>query len=117
MRDGWQTSSPYPSPFDPVLPPQHPLPLIACCTRGELGYERPLEEIITSAAAAAGDVALVVGDGREDGELGVEVAAADRHDGGDVAAAVAVVGGGPDGDDGFLGEVELWRRGKVGGVS
>ena len=55
-------------------------------------------------------MALVVGDGGEDGEFGAAVvaAAADRHDGGDVAAAVAVVGGGPDGDDRFGGEVELY---------
>lgn len=75
-----------------------------------LEARKKLEEVIAGAAAAAGDVALVVGDGREDGKLGVEVAAADRHDGGDVAAAVAVVGRGPDGDDGFLGEVELKKR-------
>jgi hypothetical protein len=52
-------------------------------------------------------MALVVGHGREDGEFGVGAVAGDRHDGGDVAAAVAVVGGGPDCDDRLFGEVEL----------
>jgi hypothetical protein len=58
-------------------------------------------------------VALVVGDGREDGEFCVKLSgggiagAGDGHDGRDVAAAVAVVGRRPDCDDGFGGEVEL----------
>lgn len=69
---------------------------------------RLLEEVVSRPAAAARDVALVVGHGREDAELCVEVAA-HRHDGGDVAAAVAVVGCRPDSDDGLFGEVVLKR--------
>lgn len=56
-------------------------------------------------------MALVVGHGREDAELCVEVAA-HRHDGGDVAAAVAVVGCRPNSDDGLFGEVVLKKGGE-----
>jgi hypothetical protein len=52
-------------------------------------------------------VALVIGDGREDGELLVQLRV-DRHDGGHVAAAVTVVWRGPDGDDRFLREMPLF---------
>ena len=54
-------------------------------------------------------MALVVGHGREDLELGLEVAV-DAHDGRHVAAAVAVVRRGPDGDDRVLREVILEER-------
>ena len=45
-------------------------------------------------------------DGGENGEFGNEVFA-DVHDGGDVSAAVTVVGCRPDGNDRFILEVEL----------
>ena len=48
----------------------------------------------------------MLGHGGEDGEFGLQVLA-DVHDGCDVTAAVAVVGSGPDGDDGFVLEMEL----------
>ena len=46
------------------------------------------------------------GNGGEDCEFWFEVFV-EVHDGGDVAAAVAVVGGAPDGDDGFVFKVPL----------
>jgi hypothetical protein len=67
-----------------------------------------LQKVIAGTATAGGDRALVLGDGAEDAEFGVEVFA-NVHDGGYVAAAVAVVGSGPDGHDGLLGEVVLGR--------
>lgn len=67
-----------------------------------------LQKVIAGTATAGGDRALILGDGAEDAEFGVEVFA-DVHDGGYVAAAVAVVGSGPDGHDGLLGEVVLGR--------
>ena len=51
-----------------------------------------LQEVVTGSAAAGWDVSLVVGDGGEDLELCLELLV-DRHDGGDVTASVAVVGG------------------------
>lgn len=49
---------------------------------------------------------MVICDGGEDAELGVQVFI-HGHDRGNVAAAVAVVGGRPNCHDGFLGEVVL----------
>lgn len=49
----------------------------------------------------------MVGHGAEDLERRLQVLSK-VHDGSDVAAAVAVVGGGPDGDDIFVFEVVLW---------
>ena len=100
-------------------PHQHPLPYQSIppsklISQRKYPQGNTSKEIIPRAAPSAGDVALVVGHGREDGEAGAGVEAAvgrgggHRHDGGHVAAAVAVVGGGPDGDDGFGGEVELF---------
>ncbi len=65
-----------------------------------------LQEVIPWPAPPCRDVPLVIRDGREDAESTVEVRV-DRHDRGYVATSVAVVGGGPDRDDGFFGEVEL----------
>lgn len=69
-----------------------------------------LEEVVARPPTPCGNVPLVIGHGREDAKLGIEIRV-HRHDGRHVAAAVAVVGGRPDRDDGFLGEMEL------GGVS
>lgn len=74
-----------------------------------------LKEVVASATAVARGMALVVGDGGEDAELGAMVTV-NSHDGGHVAAAVAVVGGGPDSDDGFFGKMilsEISREGLV----
>lgn len=49
---------------------------------------------------------LVIGHGREDTELGVQVRV-DRHDRSHITTPVAVVGRRPDGHDGFLREVVL----------
>jgi hypothetical protein len=49
-----------------------------------------LEEVVARASTACWDVSLVVGDRREDAELWTEVLVY-GHDGGDVAASVAVV--------------------------
>lgn len=65
-----------------------------------------LQKVLSPAASASGDGAAVVGDGAEDLEFLLEVLA-EVHDGGDVAAAIAVVGCGPDGDDVFVFEVVL----------
>ncbi|KAJ8106556.1 hypothetical protein OPT61_g9452 [Boeremia exigua] len=65
-----------------------------------------LQKILAAAASAGGHSAAVVRDGAEDLELLLEVLG-QVHDGGDVAAAVAVVGGGPDGDDVLVLEVVL----------
>ena len=73
------------------------------------GGGKGLEEIVVATASGSGHSALVVGHGGEDVEAGLEVLA-EVHDGGDVAAAVAVVGGTPHGDDGFILEVPLSRR-------
>lgn len=53
-------------------------------------------------------MSLVVRHGREDAEFGVQVVV-DSHDGRYVTAPVAVVGGRPDGNDGFLRKVKLQR--------
>lgn len=65
-----------------------------------------LQEIIRWSPTAGGNVALVVGHGREDAEFRVEVVV-HGHDGRDIAAAVTVVGRGPDGDDRLFWEVVL----------
>jgi len=82
-----------------------------------------LKEVVASAAAVAGGMALVVRDGGEDAELGAMVTV-DGHNGGHVTAAVAIVGGRPDCDDRFFGEVVLtgsvkqgaWIRKRVMGI-
>lgn len=65
-----------------------------------------LQEVVARAASAGGDVALVVRHGLEYLVAQLEVVV-DRHDGGDVTTAVAVVRRGPDRDDGLLREVVL----------
>jgi len=65
-----------------------------------------LKEILGAPPGGRRDSALVVGHGREDREAWVQVLA-EVHDGGDVAAAVAVVGSAPYCDDGFIFEVPL----------
>ena len=51
-------------------------------------------------------MSIALGYGGEDGEFGIEIFV-EIHDGGDVAAPVAVVGRAPDGDDGFVFEMPL----------
>ena len=51
-------------------------------------------------------MALILGNGTEDAEFGGQILA-DVHDGCNIAAAVAVVGSGPDGDNGLVLEVVL----------
>ena len=51
-------------------------------------------------------MAELVGHGRKNAELGLEVVI-DRHDRRHITAPVAVVGRRPDGDDGLVREVEL----------
>lgn len=65
------------------------------------------KEVVAWSPATCGNVALVIRDGREDAELGIQVCV-DSHDGRHVTASVAVVGGRPDGHDGFLWEMELY---------
>ena len=65
-----------------------------------------LEEVVVAAAGSSGHSALIVGHGGEDVEAGLEVFA-EVHDGGDVTAAVAVIGGAPHGDNGFILEMPL----------
>lgn len=52
-------------------------------------------------------MAIFFGNGGEYGEFGIQVLSK-VHDGGDVAAAVAVVGSTPDGDDGLVFKVPLY---------
>lgn len=66
-----------------------------------------LKEVVARSPATCGNVTLIIGHGREDAELGIQVCV-DSHDGRHIAASVAVVGGRPDGHDGFLWEMELW---------
>lgn len=70
------------------------------------GTHSSLEEVFAAGASAGGHGAAVIRHGAEDLELGLQVFA-EVHDGSDVAAAVAVVGGGPHGDDVFVFEVVL----------
>jgi hypothetical protein len=65
-----------------------------------------LQEVIASTTSATRNSTLVFRNGAEDAELGVKVFA-NIHDRRNIAAAVAVVRSGPDGDDGLLGKVVL----------
>jgi hypothetical protein len=64
------------------------------------------QEIVAGTPTPGRDVSLIVGNGREDAEFGVE-GLVHRHDGCDIAAAVAVVWCGPDCHYRLLCEVEL----------
>jgi hypothetical protein len=65
-----------------------------------------LQKVFAAAASAGRDGSAVVWDGAEYLEFLLQVFA-EVHDGGDVAATVAVVGGGPDSHDVFVLEVVL----------
>lgn len=65
-----------------------------------------LQEVLSPALSTGRDCTTVIGDSAEDLEVGLQVLAK-SHDTGDVAAAVAVVGSGPDGDNVLRGEVVL----------
>ena len=65
-----------------------------------------LQEVIASTTSSSWDSTLILGNGTEDAELGVEILT-DVHDGCNITTAVAVVGSGPDGDNRLLGEVIL----------
>ena len=75
-------------------------------------YRAVLQEILSSAAAPGWHGAAVVGHGAEDLELLLQVLA-QIHNRGDVAAAVAVVGRGPDCDDVLVLEVVLQKSAQV----
>lgn len=77
---------------------------------------RRLKEVLGAPPSSGRNGALVVGHGGEDREAGVEVFA-EVHDGGDVTAAVAVIGGAPYRNDRFVFEVPLCcGRWSAGGV-
>lgn len=63
--------------------------------RGGDSYWWELQEVLACPAPASRNSTSVVGDSGENGEVWVQVFA-ERHDGGDIAAAVAVVWRGPD---------------------
>lgn len=65
-----------------------------------------LQEVFRAAVRRRGNVTISFGDGGEYGEFRFEVLS-EIHDGGDVAAAVAVIGGAPDGDDGLVFKMPL----------
>lgn len=67
------------------------------------------QEIIGPAARCAGNRALVVRHGGEDGELGIQVLAK-VHDAGDITTAVAVIWRRPHGHDRLVSEVPLPAR-------
>ena len=64
------------------------------------------QEVFSSPASGCRNVTLVLRNGREDGEFGVEVFA-QVHDGGDITAAVAIIGRAPDRDDRLVFEMPL----------
>jgi hypothetical protein len=65
-----------------------------------------LQEVFSCTTASGWDSALVFWNGAEDAELWVQILT-DVHDGSNITAAVAVIGCGPDGNNGLLGEVIL----------
>jgi hypothetical protein len=67
---------------------------------------RHLQEVLAGTPSARRHSTPVIRHGAEDFEVRLEIFA-ERHDGGDVAAAVAVVGRRPDGDDFLRLEVVL----------
>ena len=69
-------------------------------------YKNILQKVVRGTPPAGWDVTHVVGDGREDAELGIQIPV-NRHDGRNVATAVTVVGRGPHRDDRVLWEVVL----------
>ena len=75
-------------------------------------YRAVLQEILSSAAAPGWHGAAMVGHGAEDLELLLQVFAK-IHNRGDVAAAVAVVGRGPDCDDVLVLEMVLQKLAPV----
>jgi hypothetical protein len=72
-------------------------------TRMSCGH---LQEVIASTTSSSRNSALIFGNSAEDAKFGVEIFT-DVHDGCNITAAVAVVGGGPDGDNRLLGEMIL----------
>lgn len=66
-----------------------------------------LQEVFRAAIRRRRDVTVSFGNGGEDCEFRLEVLS-EVHDGGDVAAAVAVVGCAPDGDDGLVFKMPLY---------
>ena len=65
-----------------------------------------LQEILSSPLPSGGDSSSMIGHGAENLEVRLQILSK-GHDGGDVAAAVAVVGCRPDGDDFLRLEVVL----------
>ena len=85
------------------MPIQRPL---HACYAGGITKNALLQEIFGAAIGRRWNVTVSLGNGRENGELWLQVRSK-VHDGGDVAAAVAVIGGAPDGDDGLVFKVPL----------
>ena len=65
-----------------------------------------LQEVFASSTSSSRNSALILRNGTEDAELGVQILT-DVHDGSNIATAVAVVGSGPDGDNGLVSKVVL----------
>lgn len=70
----------------------------------EIAY---LQEVFRAAIRRRRNVTISFGNGGEYGEFRFEILS-EVHDGGDVAAAVAVIGGAPDGDDGLVFKMPLY---------
>ena len=73
---------------------------------GDVNNSCSSKEVLASATATCRDSSLVLGNGREDGKLGIEVFS-DVHDGGDITATVAVIWSRPDGNNRLLREMVL----------
>jgi len=80
--------------------------LCAAHHRGGHSRSNPLEEVVAGSSPVRWNVALLVGNGGEDTKSGIQILF-HRHDGGNVAATVAVVRGRPHCDDRVLWEVVL----------
>ena len=65
-----------------------------------------LQKVVASATTSSRNSTLVLGNGTEDAELGVEILA-NVHDRRNIPTAIAVVGCGPDCNYRLLGEVVL----------
>ena len=65
-----------------------------------------LQEVVARSPPVVGDMSVLVRNGGEDPELGVQVFV-HRHDGRDIPTTVTVVGSRPHRNDGLLWEVKL----------
>jgi hypothetical protein len=112
MRETWgKPIRPKSSPQNKCKPPEdhrdRNANVVSCPMHRMLKYRSNFsKEVVRRSTASSRNVSHVIGNSREDTELGVEILV-NGHDGCNVTTAVAVVGGGPDSDDGVLGEVIL----------